>query len=144
LPHTEDYTITLQSPNDAPAANYGLVVTIVNAAPAPTPVPPSAAERVQFPPGATNATLTGYVDRYSPARYVLRALRGQRMDVSLFTLYNNNTTVTVRDAEGNFLGAANQDEAWFGTLPSTGDYYVEVQAAPENLGDHFSLRIEIH
>jgi hypothetical protein len=145
LPRTEDYRITLQSPNDAPAAHYGLVVTVVNAAPAPTPtpVPPAAAERIRFPRGATSVTLTGYVDLYTPARYVLRALRGQTMTVDLSTLYGNATRVTVRDANGNFLGSANTDERWSGYLPATGDYYVEVEARPENVGDHFSLWIHI-
>jgi hypothetical protein len=145
LPRTEDYRIILQSPSAALAAHYGLVITIVNAAPVPTatPMPPAAAERIRFPRGATSVTLTGYVDSYSPVRYVLRALRGQTMTVYLSTLYGNTTSVTVRDEEGDFLGSAGQGQSWSGYLPATGDYYVEVQAPRENVGDHFSLWIQI-
>ena len=145
LPATEDYRITLQSAPGAQAAHYGLVVTILNAAPAPTPTPapPVAAERVRFPRGATSVTLTGYVDSYTPARYVLRALRGQTMNVLLNAVYGSNTTVTVRDAQGNWMGAADRGQQWSGYLPATGDYYLEVQAPRDNVSELFSLWIEI-
>ncbi len=149
LPSTQDYRITLQSPAAAPPANYGLLITIVNATPTPTPtlvpapVPPTAYQRVRFPSGATNVTLTGYVDSDSSARYVLRALRGQTMTLYLNTLYANNTRVTVHTEQGNLLGTANRGDEWSGYLPATGDYYLEVQAPPENPGDNFSLWIEV-
>jgi hypothetical protein len=147
LPRSGDYRITLQSPPDAPPVNYGLLITIVNAAPAPTPtptaIPPATAERIRFPRGATSVTVTGYVDGYTSERYVLRALRGQTMTLYLSTLYGSATTVTVHDEQGNFLAAANRGEEWTGYLPSTGDYYLEVQAPRENTGDNFSLWIEI-
>jgi hypothetical protein len=41
------------------------------------------------------------------------------------------------------LGAADGGEAWSGNLPYTGDYYLEVQAPPDNPGDLFSLWVEI-
>jgi hypothetical protein len=145
LPSTEDYRIILQSPSDAQAAHYGLVVSIVNATPAPTPtpVPPAAAERIRFPRGATSVTLTGYVDSYTPARYVLRALRGQTMTIDLDTLYHNATSATVRDERGNYLGSVYAGGRWSGYLALTGDYTVEVNAPQGNVSDHFSLWIEI-
>jgi hypothetical protein len=145
LPATEDYRITLQSASGSQAAHYGLVVTIVNAAPAPTatPAPPAAVERIRFPRGATSVTLTGYVDSYTPARYVLRALRGQTMNVFLNSVYGSNITVTVRDGQGNSLGSASRGEQWSGYLPSTGDYYLDVLAPRENVSELFSLWIEI-
>jgi hypothetical protein len=122
-----------------------LVVTIVNAVPAPTPTPapPPAAERIRFPRGASSVTLSGYVDSYAPARYVLRALRGQTMTLDLDTLYSDGTSVTVRDERGNYLGAAVTGGRWSGFLAFTGDYYVEVNAPQGNVSDHFSLWIEI-
>jgi hypothetical protein len=145
LPRSGDYQIIVETPTDVSPVSYGLVITIVNAAPAPTPTaaPPTSAVRVRFPPGATNVTLSGYVDRYTPTRYVLRALRGQTMTVRLNTLYGRNTTVTVRDPLGNILGAANRGESWTGYLPATEDYYLDVQAPSENSGDTFSLWVEI-
>jgi hypothetical protein len=99
LPRTQDYRIVLQSPNDASPANYGLSITIVNTAPAPTPtpVPPVSVQRIRFPRGATSVTLTGYVDSYSPVRYVLRALRGQTMTIHLNTLYVSIVSVYFND-----------------------------------------------
>lgn len=145
LPRTEDYRITLQSPSDAQAAHYGFVVTIVNAAPAPTPTPapPANAERIRFPRGSTSVTLSGYVDSYSPVRYVLRASRGQTMTLRLNTLYGSASSVTLRDANGGYLGAANAGAQWAGYLPATGDYYVEVNAPQGNVSDLYSLWIEI-
>lgn len=153
LPRNGDYRVTLQSPADAPPANYWLRITIVNAAPSPTatpkptatptPAPPTSAERIRFPQGATSVTLRGYVDTYTSARFVLRALRGQTMTVALDTFYGNATRVTVRDERGNFLGSADNGERWSGYLPATGDYYVEVYAPGENIGDNYWLWIEI-
>ena len=85
----------------------------------------------------------GYVNSSTPARYVLRALRGQTMSVQLNTDDGYPARVTISDAQGNFLGAANRGELWSGSLAATQDYYVTVQAPADSAGDDFSLWISI-
>jgi hypothetical protein len=146
LPYTGDYRITLESPTDVPATNYGLQITIVNSTPTPVPTPtpaPVHAQRISFPTGATSVNMSGYVDRYTPTLYVLRALRGQSMTVALSTRYGAPTTVTISDVNGNVLGVVNNGSSWWGTLPYTGDYYLNVQGQSGNEGDSYSLWIQI-
>jgi len=147
LPANGDYLLTLQTPTDVPPVNYGLTITIVSSAPptptpVPTPVPPST-QRITFPSGATSVTVSGYVDDSPPVRYVLRALRGQTMTLYLSTYHGSPQTVTIRDANGNYLGTAYSGQQWSGYLATTGDYYLDVQATPGNPGDTYSLYIQI-
>lgn len=143
LPHTQDYRIDLQSPAGGQATNYGLVITIPGAAPTPTPVPQPTTRRIEFATGATSTTVWGYVNSSAPARYVLRALRGQTMSVRLNTDDGYPARVTISDAQGTFLGAANQGEMWSGYLSATQDYYLVVQAPADSSGDDFSLWVGI-
>jgi hypothetical protein len=143
LPFSQDYRIDLQSPTSGQGVNYGLVITIQGAVPTPTPVPQPVTQRIQFAPGATSTTVWGFVNSSTPARYVLRALRGQTMSVQLNRDAGYPARMTISDAQGNFLGAANQGELWSGTLSATQDYYVTVQAPADSVGDDFSLWIGI-
>ena len=78
LPATQDYTIVLVSP-DAAAA-YTMTVFASPLRPAPTPQP----SRIQFPPGATSAKVSGSLAQGTPARYVAWAARGQRMEIRIW------------------------------------------------------------
>ncbi|MCC6454601.1 MAG: hypothetical protein IT328_06640 [Caldilineaceae bacterium] len=153
LPRTQDYRITLYSPADAPSTTYGLLITIVGAAPmptatpiptpTPTPMPQPEAQRIRFQQGSTDTTVWGYIDSATPARYVLRALRGQRMNLRLLTQQGYPARVTIRGEQGNFLGSASVGELWAGDLPATQDYYLEVQSPPDRPGANFLLWIQI-
>jgi hypothetical protein len=153
LPRTQDYRITLYSPADAPSTTYGLLITIVGAAPVPTatpiptptpaPVPQPEAQRIRFQQGSTDTTVWGYIDSATPARYVLRALRGQRMNLRLLTQQGYPARVTIRGEQGDFLGSANVGELWTDDLPATQDYYLEVQSPPDRPGANFLLWIQI-
>ncbi|MCB0064599.1 MAG: LysM peptidoglycan-binding domain-containing protein, partial [Caldilineaceae bacterium] len=74
LPGTQDYLIqiaTLEGSN----TNYSLYAEITPGTGTVTP------QRIQFAPGTTAATVTGYTSAIEPARYVLRAHGGQQMNV---------------------------------------------------------------
>lgn len=145
LPRNGDYRITLQSPAGAPSTNYGMQVTIVNSAPPPTstPIPPPSAQRIRFQQGATNTSVWGYVDSSSPIRYVLYALAGQVMSVSLSTQHGYPARVTIRTQQSTYLGGADAGQSWSGTLPASQDYYLEVQSPADSSGDNFTLWIDI-
>lgn len=85
------------------------------------------ATRIQFEPGATSATVTGYLGQYDSAPYVLRAFAGQRMEVEItspnkvvLSIWADDWTVLKSYAVG---GAC-----WVGSLPSTQDYFISVSS----------------
>ena len=145
LPTTQDYYISLQAPTDVPASNYSLTVTVVTPGQptpsrptrVPTAVPtapsPQGPQRINFRPGATQATVSGAVGAGQPTIFVLRALAGQTMTVrgdgpGTFTLL-------VTGADGNFLGSTPANTPLTVRLPATQDYYLTLQgmdAVPSN------------
>ena len=85
-------------------------------------------ERVQFKEGESSTVVEGSITGYKIVDYVLKARRGQYMNVSMAT-----------DNEANYfniLGPGENDEAMFngslsqnqyeGTLPKSGDYKIRV------------------
>jgi hypothetical protein len=73
----------------------------------------------------------------------LRALEGQTMSVRLFTQQGYPARLTIRNAQGDFLGSANVGETWSGNLPATQDYYLEVQSPADSPGANLILWVEI-
>lgn len=81
--------------------------------------------RIQFEPGATSATVSGYIETHDVDRYVLRALAGQTMEV-IITSPNNDVLLTIVGADGIPLKRYVDGTAqWRGELPSTQDYFIE-------------------
>ena len=84
--------------------------------------------RIQFAPGGTSATVTGYVQRNGAFRYVLRAFAGQAMEVTI-TSPNSDVALTVAGTDGVVLKSyADGLAEWRGELPSTQDYFLEAVA----------------
>jgi hypothetical protein len=86
-------------------------------------------ERVQFEKGATSARLEGTVVGYQSVDYLLGAAAGQEMSVRISAdnrfLYFNVIDSSTEDAL--FVGSsAAEPNRWSGTLPSDGDYKVQV------------------
>ncbi len=119
LPATQDYYIKVVSFGSA--VDYRLTVSIPPAGGAePTP------QRIQFASGATSATVTGRVAAGGADLYVLRALAGQTMDVTVLTpgsdlfleIYGKDGTPLKRAAVGG--------PSWTGILPATQDYFIKL------------------
>jgi len=111
--------------------------------PTPTPVPSGRAERINFAPGATAATVTGIVTDPAHRSYVVRAQGGQMMKVSL-TSAQPTTSFLVRGMSSgqtlkNFGDGGNQ---WSGLLPQTEDYLIEIVTL-EFSSTSYSLTVEI-
>lgn len=145
LPTTQDYYISLQAPTDVPASIYSLTVTVVTPGQptpsrptrVPTAVPtapsPQGPQRINFRPGATQATVSGVVGAGQPTIFVLRALAGQTMTVRGDG--PGSFTLLVTGADGNFLGSTPANTPLTVRLPTTQDYYLTLQgmdAVPSN------------
>lgn len=127
LPATGDYAISVI--DDGTGAPYTLTVTIV------TPESADSAERIAFAPGASaatvSATLNVAADTYRSHRYVVRALAGQTLQLTLNGVPGGFTVVTVFGADGARLGGLDNALGSSVTvpLPSTQDYTISLIAA---------------
>ncbi len=117
LPHSGDYYIRIKDTGSA-GADFVLGVTI----PA----------RITFAPGGISATVSGKIVDHFNTSYLLRALAGQTMTVTVtaptgdigLTIYGVSDGQPLVRAES---GATN----WSGTLPATQDYMIMVVPAVE-------------
>jgi len=112
--------------------------------PTPTPDvaydPQAKADRVKFALYQTWVELKGATSNTGDVRYVLSAMQGQVMSVSI--LQGPSFTVEVAGADKKPLtDALNPQPYWRGVLPSTQDYFVTVRSQVEA---PFDLRIAIN
>jgi hypothetical protein len=80
-------------------------------------------QRIQFAPGTDSATVSGSIAPGTTASYVLRASAGQTMNVSLGPDQFAALT-TIYGPDGDVVGAGHTTAT--ATMPSTGDYVVEI------------------
>jgi hypothetical protein len=98
--------------------------------PEPTATQEPAAERISFSPGATSATVEGNLPAQGMVRYVLKVMAGQLMEVSVDP--QDKLQLAVYGADGTVLKSGMGGVAFFrGTVPSTQDYVLELQARTE-------------
>ncbi len=102
----------------------------------------SAAQRIQFPRGATGVTVDGYLGSGQGVRYVLWALAGQTMTIRPWA-DNSPVFVTIQRANGRLLGSTSGSQPWQGVLPASGDYYITASTSGMGRGTNYSLRIDI-
>lgn len=111
LATTQDYLITLYS--GASGENYTLNIII----PA----------RIAFPSGATSATVQGSTPDGLIVSYVLRALAGQQMDITLNSPDGNAVLGIYGYQDGQpYLRSASEQTTFSLKLPSTQDYIIQV------------------
>jgi len=113
----------------------------------PTPVPPPTnsgvtgadENRIKFPPGGTWVEVGAHLKEGSEIRYVLSALKGQVMSVSIEQSWP--FIVEVLSATGPLIGPGVEHPFWRGELPASGDYTIIVKTY--GTGD-FNLRVAIN
>ncbi|MCL4489827.1 MAG: hypothetical protein M1570_17120 [Chloroflexi bacterium] len=137
LPSTQDYIVDVKG-GGAPAS-YTLQISI------PPPGPPTAADdprRISFAAGATSATVQGITATPGQDRFVLGALAGQTMSVSIAST-EGPAILIIYGADGNVLISDHAGAStWSGTLPVTQDYLIDTRS----VGDakvHFTLQVTI-
>ncbi|MBK8046735.1 MAG: hypothetical protein IPK16_06195 [Anaerolineales bacterium] len=106
----------------------GIVLLVFAAIPANSAVAQSA-ERIQFAPGSLSTNVNGSITSSAPKAYVLRASAGQEMAIST-SYVNAPYQVPISSATGTILGSASAGGRWPGTLPATGEYYLNISAVP--------------
>jgi LysM repeat protein len=140
------------------ARRYGMTVAAIQAAnglrtttiyvgqrltiPVGNPAPPGGAQRIQFAPGASSATVAGRTTPGAPQRYVVRAQQGQTMSVVLETANEASYIAVLNPSGENMAGAGGPIHQWEGRLPVTGDYTIEVRATGSVPAD-FRLTVTI-
>ena len=113
--------------------SYVLTVTISPLEPQPT--------RIQFEPGATSAVVEGYLEPGLPDRYVLRALRGQRMDVRVLLAETVDIVVEGQDGS-NWSAVASEGVLRIEVLPATQDYVITL-ALPVSVSGTVGYAMEV-
>jgi hypothetical protein len=138
LPATQDYFIGVISNATAPAT-YTLQVTIPPFGATPATDDP---RRITFPPGGTTATIQGVTATPGLDRFLIRALAGQTMSVSI-TATQGPAILIIYAADGNVLISDHAGaSSWSGTLPATQDYFIDTRS----IGDakvNFALTVTI-
>lgn len=127
LPETADYVIRILDGH--PYADFTLRVTI-----------PS---RIQFAPGAVSATVQGSLTAYEADDYILRALAGQTMAVTI-TSPGSSILLTIVGADGVPLtnGLMSGASEWRGQLPATQDYVIRALATDQPAAYSLAVSIE--
>ncbi len=106
----------------------------------PTPILP-VANRIQFQTGTTTGVAAGTVQPGQTQFYVLTAMQGQPMIITLDSP-GHDVTLSVRTQGGTFLlNPASGQAAWDGLLPATEDYYIGVSGGASS--ENFTLSIQI-
>jgi hypothetical protein len=94
--------------------------------PTPTPLPAPAVERILFAPGATQATIEGYLPEDGRALYVMGVAAGQFVEVNATVgTMGQGLRFSIVGADGSVIkpmGPAHVKTV----VPSTQDYYVEL------------------
>lgn len=108
---------------------------------APLASTPQRSERVRFAKGKTGTVIKGGVARGESIRYIVGAGRSQTMKVKI-TSVEKNAVFSITYAENNAeLPDAQEVTSWENTLPSAGDYVIEVGTTRG--GADFTLSINI-
>lgn len=97
-----------------------------NSAKGTIPVTPQPdATRINIPAGTNTVTLSGTVSASGKVRYVLGATQGQTLSLKV-TGPANELALAVYQPNGTALKAQDTNLTWNGTIPTTGDYIIEL------------------
>lgn len=113
----------------------------------PTSVPSTPASttepgvtRVQFQPGTISTVLSGHLEEHGDDRYILWAMAGQVMEVSVTA--PEQVSFSIWGVDGTILKRyVDEETEWKGVLPTTQDYYVEVVSIAET---DYALTVTVH
>lgn len=123
-PATGDYQINLASPFAAPQIAYTMQVFV----PPGSALPPT---RIQFAPGASTAQLNdSMVAGGDLNQYVLNLAAGQNLSVAVFASVPAVTNIIARNSLGQSVAAGTDMSGLSITVPTAGDYFIEVSSGP--------------
>jgi hypothetical protein len=107
------------------------------------PLPKTEPERIEFAAGATSAQVTSTIHPYGLHPYVLTAMEGQQMTVTLHKNENAVAALSIWGLDGTVLISDHAGATfWSGLLPATQDYYIDVISQDPGIFD-YTLEISI-
>lgn len=117
--------------------------TVTPLPPTFTPIPAPAIERIRFAPGATQATVEGYLPVDGRALYVMHVQAGQFVEMNAAVgATGQGLRFSIVGADGTVVRA--MGEAHVRTIvPSTQDYYVELVSDVGATNYHLSVLIPV-
>jgi hypothetical protein len=106
---------------------------------------PADATRIQFQPNATCWYTPGDLAPNASIRFVLSAMQGQQMNVTLITEPASNATtyatLIISGADG-MVYTSNPTTSWSSVLPASQDYYIEVRSMSQQ-SINYQVSVEI-
>jgi hypothetical protein len=130
---TQDYSIIPTSVGST--TDYALAVSV-------SALRLSEPTRIQFDLGATGATVEGDLTPGLIVRYVLRALRGQRLEAHVAPASSISLAVEGQD-ESLWSGSAEDGRMEIGSLPAAQDYVITLALVPTAGTTHYSLSVTV-
>ena len=138
-PVTETPTPNILPVQPSPLPTQTLTPTQPPTQSSPGSGPVTNENRIQFPSGGTWVEVGTHLNEGDSIQYVLSALKGQVMSVSVEQ--NWPFTVEVSDATTSLTDPNSERPFWRGTLPASGDYFITVKT---QASEDFSMRVAIN
>ena len=83
--------------------------------------------RIEFKPGATSATVSGYVRNSEQAEYVFSARQGQRLIIKLTNVPAKSSCFDLKGPDGSDVGLETDcNWSYSKVLQATGDFFITV------------------
>ena len=130
----------------------GAPVTPIPSTPVPTAIPtaiPTAVTpipqdiRLTFPAGnPANISQPGTITTPGTIRYVFAGAAGQTLNVTL-VVPTNDINLAIYGPNNTTLKAPDATNTWNGTLPTTGDYYIDLISSVGNPSKTFTLNLTL-
>ena len=137
LPTTQDYHLLLV----ATGGDSRFTMTVTARTPGQTPP-----TRIRFAAGTTSATVSGSLAQGTPARYVLWAARGQRLEIRIWPAPTEyappRLNVTIAGPGGRTWSDLTLDDA-IDPLPASGDYIITLALQPGSPGAGYIMEVAI-
>jgi len=108
-----------------------------------TPPSPNVPIRITIPTGSTSVTLPGTVQASGRVRYVFTANQGQQLSVRLLNVAQNDVTMGIIASNGSTMKAQDATLTFSGTLPSSGDSFIDIFAVSGTTSKSFTLEVTI-
>lgn len=142
LTEAGDYIFRVSTTPGAAWTTYQLDVSITGT-PLPTPLPTDTTQRIQFAPGAISAVVSGRIDGFQIRNYLLRALAGQTMIVSVASPAGDAYLTVVSPGGSPLARAQAGAQSFNGALPETGDYRLSVLSPSGTAHTNFVLSVTV-
>ncbi len=146
LPESGDYTLQVSAPAGTSLTSYTLFVSVVSGSSSGSSggqYVQASTQRINFAPGANSAQASGSVGGYNVNYYLVNAIAGQQIQVSVSTP-NTRAFLSLYTPSGAALARAQAaTRSYSGTLPETGDYQIRISTIPGGPTVNYTVTVMI-